>query len=224
MPSLQVLYEDNHLLIVIKPPNLLSQGDSTGDDSLVEIAKAYIKEKYAKPGEVFLGLPHRLDRPVAGVMVLARTSKALTRLNEQFKQRTIEKIYTALVEGQAADREGELVHYLLKDPKTNITKAYEKPRGEAKKAILRYEWLQSKGGYSLLRIYPETGRPHQIRVQLAAMGCPIVGDVKYGAKHSKEVSGIALYASSLRFIHPVKKIPLRFDAPEPEWLKAFNKG
>jgi 23S rRNA pseudouridine1911/1915/1917 synthase len=154
-------------------------------------------------------------------MVLARTSKALSRLNEQFKCREVEKIYTAVVHGQAPEREGELVHYLLKDAKTNITKAYASPKGDAKKAVLRYEWLQSKSGLSLLKIYPETGRPHQIRVQLAAMGCPILGDVKYGAATSKGMDGIALQASSLRFMHPVKKIPLHFDAPQPTWLKGF---
>lgn len=223
MPALHILYEDNHLLVLIKPPNVLSQGDSTGDDSLVELGKAYIKEKYAKPGEVFLGLPHRLDRPVGGVMVLARTSKALSRLNEQFKNREVEKVYTALVHGQPAEREAELVHYLVKDAMTNITKAYNAAKGDAKKAVLRYEWLQSKGGISLLTIHPETGRPHQIRVQLSAMACPIVGDVKYGAKAEKGLEGIALQASSLRFMHPVKKIPLRFDAPEPVWLKDFLK-
>ena len=221
MPELHVLYEDNHLLVVIKAPNVLSQGDITGDDSLVEVAKAYIKEKYAKPGEVFLGLPHRLDRPVGGVMVLARTSKAVARLNEQFENREVEKVYTALVHGQPPDREGELVHYLVKDTKTNITKAFTSAKGDAKKAVLRYEWLQSKSGLSLLKIIPETGRPHQIRVQLATMGCPIVGDLKYGAEAAKNMEGIALQASSLRLIHPVKKIPLRFDAPEPAWLRTF---
>jgi len=221
MPDLEVLFEDNHLLVVLKPANVLSQGDATGDASIVELAKAYIKEKYNKPGEVFLGLPHRLDRPVGGVMVLARTSKALTRLNEQFKKREVEKTYLALVEGQAAGREGRLEHYLLKDPRTNVSKAFEQPHGEAKKSVLRYKWLEEHYGKSLLEVYPETGRPHQIRVQLAAMGCPILNDVKYGAALQKNMEGIALQACSLQFLHPVQKIPIKFEAPKPKWLKEF---
>jgi 23S rRNA pseudouridine1911/1915/1917 synthase len=172
----EILFEDNHLLAVNKPAGLLVQGDDTGDRTLLDLAKDYIKEKYNKPGNVYIGLPHRLDRPVSGVVLLAKTSKALERLNKIFKTREVEKVYWALVENRPNEVEGRLTHYLVKNANLNITRAYTTERSDSKFADLSYSLLREAGGKFLLEVKPVTGRPHQIRVQLASMGCSIVGD------------------------------------------------
>ena len=212
----QILYEDNHLLIVNKPAGLLVQSDQTGDVPLVDLGKAYIKEKYVKPGDVFLGVVHRLDRPVSGVVVLARTSKALARMNALFQARDVEKTYWALV-GQAPPTDADtLTHWLTKNPQKNKAKARTQAGADSKRAELSYRLLlQSKDSF-LLEVKPSTGRPHQIRVQLAAIGCPIRGDLKYGFAKPNPDASISLHARTLSFIHPVKKTPLRLSAPLPD--------
>ncbi|MGB3722242.1 MAG: RluA family pseudouridine synthase [Pacificimonas sp.] len=214
------MYEDNHLLVLNKPAGLLVQGDHTGDVPLVELGKAYIKEKYNKPGDVFLGVVHRLDRPVSGVVVLARTSKALARMNTLFQSRDVEKTYWALV-GQAPPTDADtLVHWLTKNPKKNKANARTQAGGDAKRAELSYRLLAGQDDIFLLEVKPRTGRPHQIRVQLAAIDCPIRGDLKYGFAQPNPDASISLHAYTLSFVHPVKKTPLRLVAPPPpgaEW-------
>ena len=210
-----VLYEDNHLLAVNKPAGLLVQGDQTGDACLIDHAKQYLKVKYKKPGNVFVGLVHRLDRPVSGVVLLAKTSKALTRMNQLFSQHRLEKRYWALTAQRPVKESGHLVHWLKKDPAKNRTAVYKKEKSGTKKSELEYNLVMSKGKKNLLEVNPKTGRPHQIRAQLSAIGCPILGDVKYGSKVPASNS-IALHAKSLKFIHPVKKEPLNIEAPLPE--------
>jgi len=221
MEGLQILFEDNHLLVVNKPAGVLVQGDKTGDTPLVEMGKRYIKEKYDKPGAVFLGVVHRLDRPVSGATVLARTSKALSRMNRLFQSREVEKKYWAVSHKAPPAPEGKLVHWLEKDSRRNVTQAYQQERAGAKRAELDYRMLAQKLGMCLLEVYPLTGRPHQIRVQLAAMGCPIAGDLKYGFPAAHPDQNISLHARQLSFIHPVRKEPLVIEAPLPEkayWL------
>ena len=206
--SLQVLYEDNHLIAVNKPAGTLVQGDQTGDATLADWVKGYIKDRYNKPGAVFLGIVHRLDRPVSGVVVFARTSKALSRMNELFRTRKITKTYWAITKNRPEILEGSLMHYLLKNPVKNKTKAYDRPSrraAKAKKAELSYKTIGVLGDHCKLEVKPKTGRPHQIRVQLAQMGCPIKGDVKYGAAKPNPDGSIHLHCYSLQFIHPVKK-------------------
>lgn len=217
---MEVLYEDNHLLAVSKAPGEIVQGDRTGDEPLVETCKAYIKEKYSKPGAVFLGVAHRLDRPVSGVVLFARTSKALTRLNDAFRRRDdLEKVYLALVEGHPDRPAATLTHHLLRNRDQN--KSYPVREGtkeakEAKEAVLEYRVVaQPTEGQTLLEIHLHTGRHHQIRAQLAAIGCPIVGDVKYGASHPLPDASIALHARSLSLTHPVRREPITFIAPLP---------
>lgn len=207
-PGFIVQYEDNHLLIVNKDSGLLVQGDRTGDITLIDQAKAYVKEKYNKPGEVFMGLVHRLDRPVSGIVVLARTSKALERMTELFRKRQIQKIYWAVVKRRPPEKQGKLVHYLVKDERTNTVTAYDEPVPDSQKAELTYKVLGRLNEYYLLEVSPITGRPHQIRVQLASMGCPIRGDVKYGYDRPNPDGSINLHARRLYFIHPVKKEPV----------------
>jgi len=221
---LQVLYEDNHLLVINKPAGVLVQGDATGDIPLVEIAKQYIGKKYNKPGDVFLGVVHRLDRPVSGVVVFARTSKALERMNALFRDRETQKTYWALVAARPPRPEGTLVHWLVKDEKKNKTTAYSKETPIGSRSELNYNVIDSKRGYFLVEVNPITGRPHQIRVQLASMGCPIVGDVKYGSEISSPDGSIALHARQLSFIHPVKKEPLTISAklPQNDWWNPFS--
>ncbi len=210
--GLDVLYEDNHLLVVNKPAGVLTQGDQTGDEPLVEQGKTYIKQKYNKPGAVFLGVVHRLDRPTSGVVVFARTSKALARLNAQFKNRTVSKTYWALVGKDFNPPSKTLTHWLVRYPAKNISKAYPKEVPESKKAILHYTIKQELNHYLLLEVVLETGRHHQIRAQMSAVGAPLLGDVKYGAKRTSQ-GGLGLHARALELDHPVTKKRMMFSAP-----------
>lgn len=211
-----VLYEDNHIIAVNKTCNEIVQGDKTGDTPLSEIVKAYIKEKYAKPGEVFLGVTHRLDRPTSGVVLFARTSKALTRLNDMFKSHEqIKKTYWAIVQGAPKQSEARLENWLTRNEQLNKSFIAKPGAKEAKQAVLTYKTLVKGDHYTLLEVNLETGRHHQIRCQLAAIGCPIKGDLKYGAKRSNPDGGICLHARQIEFIHPVSKIPLCITAPIP---------
>lgn len=211
-----VIYEDNHLIIVNKRSGVLVQGDETGDLPLSEHVKEYLKEKYNKPGNVFAGVVHRLDRPVTGLVVLAKTSKALERMNALFREKDIRKTYWAVVKSRPPVEEGKLVHWLVKDKVRNVTKAYLKEHRDGQRAELDYRLLNSQNGYYLLEVNPLTGRPHQIRTQLSSMGCPICGDVKYGYPEPNMDLSINLHARALEFIHPVKKEPLKVKAGLPE--------
>ena len=211
-----VLYEDNHLLAINKSAGVLVQGDETGDVPLVELCKKYIKEKYNKPGEVFLGVVHRLDRPVSGVVVFARTSKALERMNELFRDRQTKKIYWAIVKNKPKEASGTLVHWLVKNEKNNKVTAFAKENKEGQRSELNYKLLKQQSGFYLLEVNPITGRPHQIRVQLASMGCVIVGDVKYGYESPNADKSICLHARQLTFVHPVKKEIISIEAPLPQ--------
>ena len=215
MSDLSVIYEDNHILVVNKAAGLLVQGDQTGDESLVDIAKRYIKDKYQKPGNVFLGLVHRLDRPTTGVIVLARTSKALTRLNQQFKDRLTKKVYRAVVSG-SPEPKAKLEHFLRKNSSQNKSFHYPKNTLNTKHAILRYRYIEQLRSYHVLEIELETGRHHQIRVQLAAVGLHIKGDLKYGAKRPNQNGSIHLHAQSLALAHPTTKEEMKFIAPYPD--------
>ena len=197
--NLQVLYEDNHLIAVYKPAGVLVQGDKTGDKCLMDEVKEYLKDKYKKPGNVFLGLLHRLDRPVSGVILFAKTSKGASRLSEQIRNHTVTKIYHALVEGKPAKARGHLVHYIEKDANKNKVAIYSKPTPGTLQAELDYEVVKLGDKQSLVKITLGTGRPHQIRGQMSAIGCPIVGDAKYGAKTPYQDGSLALCATSLTF-------------------------
>lgn len=217
-----VLYEDNHIIAISKTCHEIVQGDKTGDTPLADMVKAYIKEKYNKPGEVFLGVTHRLDRPTTGVVLFARTSKALTRLNEMFKSHDkIRKTYWAIVETAAinrlgyTDQEVRLENYLWRNEKQNKSFVVKSGTKDAKRAVLTYRVVAQGDRYTLLEINLETGRHHQIRCQLAAIGCPIKGDLKYGAKRSNPDGGIALHARKIEFIHPVSQLPISITAPVP---------
>lgn len=212
----EILYEDNHLIAVNKKTGDIVQGDKTGDENLGEILKRYIKEKYKKPGDVFLGTIHRIDRPVSGVVLFARTSKALERMNEQFREREIEKVYWAIVQDVPTPESGNLVHYLIKDEAKNKSRAYTEPRNGALRCELNYFTIKHSDRYTLLEIHPVTGRHHQIRVQLSTIGCPIKGDLKYGAKRSNPDGSISLHARKLIFNHPVSKERIEIVASVPE--------
>ena len=211
-----VLYEDNHIIAVNKTCNEIVQGDKTGDTTLADEVKAYIKEKYNKPGDVFLGVPHRLDRPVSGVVIFARTSKALTRLNQMFVDKTIKKTYWAITQNRPPQVEEELHHYMSKNEEKNRALVSISPRTGYKEAILIYRLLSSTQNLNLLEVELKTGRHHQIRAQLSRIGCPIRGDLKYGAKRSNEDGGINLHARSIEFVHPVSKEPIKIIAPLPD--------
>jgi 23S rRNA pseudouridine1911/1915/1917 synthase len=211
-----VIYEDNHLLVVNKSSGILVQGDSTGDIPLVELCKSHIKEKHDKPGAVFLGVVHRIDRPVSGIVVLARTSKALERMNALFREKETKKYYWAIVRNKPPQQKGNLVNWLVKDEKKNKTTSFIKETVGALRSELNYQVLGQAEGHWLIEVNPITGRPHQIRVQLASMGCPIKGDVKYGYDEPNEDGSICLHARKLEFTHPVKKEFVSFQAPLPE--------
>ena len=214
--NLQILHEDNHIIVVNKRVGDIVQGDKTGDKPLSDVVKEYIKEKYQKPGEVFLGVVHRLDRPTSGIVVFARTSKALTRLNELFANRETQKTYWAVVKNKPEKDHDALVHYLKRNEKNNTSKAHLKEVPESKKANLDYKIIKTLDNYFALEINLHTGRHHQIRAQLAAIGCPIKGDLKYGFDRSNPDSGIHLHARKLVFIHPVSKETLEIIAPTPK--------
>jgi 23S rRNA pseudouridine1911/1915/1917 synthase len=217
MKLFTVLYEDNHLLVVNKAAGVLVQGDVTGDVPLVELCKQYIAEKYNKPGAVFLGVVHRLDRPVSGVVVFARTSKALERMNKLFRDRETVKTYVALVGNKPKKENDLLIHWLSKDEKKNKSTAYLHETTNALRSELTYEVIEQMASYWVLQVKPITGRPHQIRVQLASIGCPIMGDLKYGDESPTTNGSIYLHAKRLEFVHPVKKENLKFDASFPEF-------
>ncbi len=214
--KLHVLYEDNHLLIVNKPGGLLVQGDSTGDETLLDIGKRYLKEKYNKPGNVFLGVVHRLDRPVSGVILMAKTSKALERLNKQFRERKIYKKYWAVVKRRPKKEKDKLVNWLVKNQDKNVVSFYDNAVDGSLKAELNYAVLGKLNDHYLLEVNPVTGRPHQIRVQLSAIGSPIRGDLKYGFRKPNADANINLHAKEIIFEHPIQKEKMRITASLPE--------
>ena len=216
MISPEILYEDNHVIVVNKRPGELVQGDRTGDTSVLDTVKAYLKERDRKPGNVFLGLPHRLDRPTSGVLVLAKTSKALSRLAASFRERDTSKIYWAVVESPPEIDEAELFDYLVKDGRTNTSRRAAAESQGAKKARLSYRLIGTSERYWLLEVRLHTGRHHQIRAQLAGMGCPIKGDLKYGARRSNRGGGIHLHARKITLPHPTLEQPLAVLAPPPD--------
>ncbi len=213
--NLQVLYEDNHIIIVNKRAGDIVQGDKTGDKPLSEVVKEYIKEKFNKQGDVFLGVVHRLDRPTSGVVIFARTSKALERINKMFRNKSIKKTYWAVVKNQPKEEEGTLVNYLKKNPKNNKSTVYKKETDGSKHAVLHYKTLKKSNNYILLEIDLETGRHHQIRVQLSAIGSPIKGDLKYGFDRSNKDGSVHLHARKINFIHPVSKNIINITASTP---------
>lgn len=213
---MQIVYEDNHIIIVSKRSGEIVQGDKTGDVPLSESVKQYIKEKYAKPGAVFLGVVHRLDRPVNGLVVFARTSKALERLNRMFANGEVQKTYWAITQNRPEADEGTLEHWLTRNEKQNKSYASEREKPGSKRAVLKYKVIGESERYNLLEINLLTGRHHQIRCQLAAIGCPIKGDLKYGAKRSNPDGSISLLARHVEFVHPVSKEVISVDAPLPD--------
>ena len=213
---MEIVYEDNHLIIVYKHSGEIVQGDKTGDVPLSEDVKCYLKEKYQKPGNVFLGVVHRLDRPVAGLVVFAKTSKALTRLNKMFRDGEVHKTYWAITKNLPPQPEGTLSHWLVRNEKQNKSYAYDHEVPHSKKAILKYRLIGQSDHYCLLEVNLMTGRHHQIRCQLAYMGCPIKGDLKYGAQRSNPDGSICLLAHHVEFVHPVSKQLISLDSPLPE--------
>lgn len=218
--KIDILYEDNHIIVVIKPPNLLTQGDVTGDDSLLERVKQYIRVKYNKPGEAYVGMVQRLDRPVGGLIVFAKTSKAASRLTQALKNNEVERKYLAIVHGRAKQNE-QLIHWLIKDGKTNMVSAFDSEKEGSKKAILDYRLLECQDDLSLIEVKLHTGRAHQIRVQLASVGLPIYGDMRYGRQ---EKGRIALWCYQLGLMHPTKKEFMQWEQkpdffPFDEFLK-----
>lgn len=214
--NLQVLYEDNHLIAINKRPGDIVQGDKTGDAPLSEVVKEYLKEKYNKPGNVYLGVAHRLDRPTSGIVVFAKTSKALPRLNKLFAEKDAKKTYWAVVKNAPENPSATLTHWLKRNTKQNKSYAHKNEVPESKKAILDYRMLKKLDNYFLLEIDLKTGRHHQIRSQLTAIGCPIKGDLKYGSDRSNKDGSIHLHARNLSFVHPIKKEMLKLVASPPD--------
>jgi 23S rRNA pseudouridine1911/1915/1917 synthase len=223
--NLQVLYEDNHIIVVNKRPGDIVQGDKTGDTPLSEVVKSYLKEKYNKPGDAYLGVVHRLDRPTSGIVLFSKTSKALPRLNKLFQKKEAQKTYWAIVKNVPAQKSGTLVHFLKRNPKQNKSYPHIKEVPDSKEAVLEYRIIRQLDNYYLLEIDLHTGRHHQIRSQLSAIGCPIKGDLKYGFDRSNKDASIHLHARALKFIHPVKKEEIHIIAPPPEevlWNNCIN--
>ena len=214
--NLQVLYEDNHIIVVNKRAGDIVQGDKTGDKPLSEVVKEYLKKKYNKPGNVYLGVVHRLDRPTTGIVLFARTSKALPRLNKLFAEKKAKKTYWALVKNKPLKLEDTLIHWLRKNPKNNKSQAFSKEVYNSKKAVLQYNVIKTLENFYLLEIDLETGRHHQIRTQLASIGCPIKGDLKYGYDRSNKDASISLHSRQLHFDHPVKNEHIEIIAPTPK--------
>ena len=214
-PKPRILFEDNHLLIVDKPAGWLVQEDKTGDLTLSDWATAYIRKKYNKPGNIFCHPAHRIDRPVGGIVVFVRTSKAAERLTKLFHDDDVEKTYLAEVQGVPEFAENTLVHWLIKDSEKNKVKAFDEPKGDAKRASLQYRLIATIDGHSLMEIKPKTGRPHQIRVQMTKIGCPIRGDLKYGYPTTNADKNISLHAFKMTFMHPVKKEPVSVTSIPP---------
>lgn len=211
----QILFEDNHLIAINKLPSQIVQGDKTGDEPLSEAIKNFLKNKYQKPGNVFTGVIHRIDRPVSGVVLFAKTSKALSRMTEAFRLNEVQKTYWAVVKNKPPQQEDVLIHYLLKNEKTNKSKAYLQETKNAKRSELSYKLLGASDNYFLLEIKPKTGRHHQIRSQLASIGCPIKGDIKYGFNRTNKDASIHLHAKKIEFFHPVHKTSMVIEAPVP---------
>ena len=216
MQDISILYEDNHIIAINKTCSDLTQGDKTGDETIPDKIKAYLKEKYNKPGNVFCGVTHRLDRPTSSVVLFAKTSKALERLNEMFQKHEVKKTYWAIVKTPPKEPEGTLTHYLIRNEKQNKSYAYDTDKEGAKKAVLSYTTITRSDNYTLLEINLETGRHHQIRCQLAKIGSPVKGDLKYGFPRSNPDGGISLHARQVDFIHPVCKEQIVITAPVPE--------
>lgn len=214
--NLNILFEDNHIIIVNKMVGDIVQGDITGDKPLSDVVKEYIAEKYNKPGEVFIGVVHRLDRPTSGIVIFARTSKALERLNKMLRDKSIKKTYWAVIKDTPEKQQDTLIHYLIKNPKNNKSTAFKTENEDRKKAVLHYKVLKNLDNYSLLEIDLETGRHHQIRCQLASIGHPIKGDLKYGFKRSNVDGGINLHARKIEFIHPVSKEIIKIECNLPK--------
>ena len=210
-----IIYEDNHIIVVNKSASEIVQGDKTGDVPLSEKVKAYLKEKYQKPGNVFVGVTHRLDRPVSGLVVFAKTSKALSRLNEMFRVGDVHKVYWAIVKNEPKQLEAELQHWIVRNEKQNKSYAYDHEVKNAKKAVLKYRMIGRSDNYSLLEVELMTGRHHQIRCQLSKIGCPIKGDLKYGSPRSNPDGSICLHARRISFVHPVSKQLIELEAPLP---------
>ncbi|MDA3781144.1 MAG: RluA family pseudouridine synthase [Bacteroidales bacterium] len=222
---MNIIYEDNHIIAVNKTNSDLVQGDKTGDTSLDKKLQQFLKEKYNKPGNVFVGVVHRLDRPVSGAVIFAKTSKALSRLNNLFKNKEISKTYWAIIKNRPPKDEDTLIHYIVRNTKKNKSFAYDKEMKNSKKASLSYKLIALSDNYSLLEIDLHTGRHHQIRSQLSKIGCPIKGDLKYGFPHSNTDGGISLHATKINFIHPVKKelVTIIADTPNEKLWNLFDK-
>lgn len=218
---MEIIYEDNHVIVANKQPGEIVQGDKTGDIPMSDMIKQYLKEKYNKPGNVFCGVVHRIDRPVGGLVVFAKTSKALTRLNDMLRKGELHKTYWALVEGHLDNDEATLTNYLVSDSRTNKTSVVRKHVPDAKESVLQYKTIAKGDNYTLLEINLVTGRKHQIRAQLSHIGHPIKGDLKYGARRSNPGGGISLLAHSISFIHPVSKEEISLEAPLPSEFGKF---
>ncbi|MEC8537389.1 MAG: RluA family pseudouridine synthase [Bacteroidota bacterium] len=216
LKSNDILFEDNHLLLINKKPGILTQGDKTGDKSLIDLAKYYIKKKYNKPGNVFIGLPHRIDRPTSGIVILSKTSKSLSRISKLFKEKKIEKKYWAIVKNKIENREGKLIHFLKKNQKKNKSFVQKEKKDDHLKAELEYKLIKKMENYFLYEIKLITGRHHQIRAQLSYIGSPIKGDIKYGFKRTNKDGSISLHSREINFIHPVKKNKIQIIAPTPD--------